>query len=160
MRRPLAALTAPGRWRGRRRARMALAVALVVAAPFVGRTDPSPPAGPLPADGPGSPASPGHAGATGPGAPGDRGPLRVVTVPLADPAVADVLRPGDLVDLVSTADTHAPAGPEVVARAASVRDTPAGRSGNRSLLVEVPESEASRLASTAAGTPLAVVVHG
>ncbi|MBB1044851.1 hypothetical protein G6018_10055, partial [Dietzia sp. DQ11-44] len=50
--------------------------------------------------------------------------------------------------------------PAVVARAARVRDTPAGRVGSRSILVEVPESDAARLASTAAGTPLAVLVHG
>ncbi|MEH6819281.1 MAG: hypothetical protein V7706_04940 [Dietzia psychralcaliphila] len=90
----------------------------------------------------------------------DHGNVRVVPVPLADPAVADLLKPGDLVDLVGTAEPDSPAGPAVVARAARVRDTPTGRSGSRSILVEVPESDAARLASTAAGTPLAVLVHG
>ena len=97
------------------------------------------------------------------GAPGRDVGLRVVPVPLADPSVADVLTPGVLVDLVATAagpDPSSPPVPELVARAARVRDIPTGRSGSRSILVEVPESDAARLASTAAGTPLAVVVHG
>ncbi|MBB1027259.1 hypothetical protein G6026_06065, partial [Dietzia sp. DQ11-38-2] len=48
----------------------------------------------------------------------------------------------------------------VIARAARVADTPAGRGGSRSILVEVPESDAARVASHAAGTPLAILVHG
>lgn len=89
--------------------------------------------------------------------------LRVVPVPLADPAVADVLNPGDLVDLVAVATAHEvphDGGPVLVARGARVRDTPDGRPGTRSILVEVPESAAASLAATAAGTPLAVIVHG
>lgn len=115
-----------------------------MAAPFVGRQDPEeatsqpPAAARLP----------------------DHRDVRVVPVPLADPAVADLLHPGDLVDLVGPADPDSPTGPAVVARAVRVRDTPAGRVGSRSILVEVPESDAARLASTAAGTPLAVLVHG
>ncbi|MFN3340784.1 MAG: hypothetical protein ACK40Z_13880, partial [Dietzia sp.] len=138
MRRILTSPTAPRRWRRRRTARIAVAAALVLAAPFVGRPDPGEVTVPPPADARHSP---------------DRGNVRVVPVPLADPAVADLLQPGDLVDLVGTADPDSPAGPAVVARAARVRDTPAGRAGSRSILVEVPESDAARLASTAAGTP-------
>ncbi|KZO60041.1 hypothetical protein [Dietzia cinnamea] len=182
MRRTIASVTTPGRWRRRRTARMVLAAALVVAAPFVGRSDPAETTGPPPGVAASVTAAP------------DGGParhVRVVPVALADPAVADLLQPGDLVDLVSTIDAgtvpevgssatplagHPPAdavghaaadaaghgaeGDLVVARAARVRDTPAGRSGARSVLVEVPEELASHLAATAATSPLAVVVHG
>ncbi|MET3861309.1 hypothetical protein ABIE38_002242 [Dietzia sp. 2505] len=144
MRRILTSPTAPRGWRRRRATRIALAAALVVAAPVVGRQVPEEVTAPPPA------------GARHP----DHRNVRVVPVPLADPAVADLLQPGDLVDLVGTADPDSFAAPAVVARAARVRDTPAGRVGSRSILVEVPESDAARLASTAAGTPLAVLVHG
>ncbi|AWH92584.1 hypothetical protein [Dietzia lutea] len=182
MRRTIASVTTPGRWRRRRTARMALAAALVVAAPFVGRSDPAETTGPPP-----------DAAASVTAAPdgGAARPVRVVPIALADPAVADLLQPGDLVDLVSTIDAgavpgtsdfggqaaqrpaadasehgdadaagHGAAGDLVVARAARVRDTPAGRSGARSVLVEVPEDLAAHLAATAATSPLAVVVHG
>ena len=171
MRRTIATVTTPGRWRRRRTARMALAAALVVAAPFVGRSDPADTPGPaVTATGTTSGAD-GHADATA--------PVRVVPIPLADPAVADLLQPGDLVDLVATdpADIDPPGtghpgpaaapdagppapGPHVVARAARVRDIPTGRPGTGSVLVEVPEDRAAHLAATAATTPLAVVVHG
>lgn len=158
MRRTIASVTTPGRWRRRRTARMALAAALVLAAPFVGRSDPAEPPGPPPD----AAASVSAASDGGPAR-----PVRVVPVALADPAVADLLQPGDLVDLVSTIDAgahdpgaHAAAADLVVARAARVRDTPAGRSGARSVLVEVPEELAAHLAATAATSPLAVVVHG
>lgn len=182
MRRTIASVTTPGRWRRRRTARMALAAALVVAAPFVGRSDPAETTGPPP-----DVAASAIAAADG----GPARPVRVVPVALADPAVADLLQPGDLVDLVSTIDagtipgTGSVAGPVaghpqaddaghavadaarngtvsdlVVARAARVRDIPAGRSGARSVLVEVPEELAAHLAATAATNPLAVVVHG
>lgn len=195
----------PRRWRGRRGARIALAAALLLAAPFAGKlaagaadsteafavaSDLSAghvvtaddldtvtvPAGLVPD---GAVSTPDHAigarltgavrrgelltdaGLSGrPGHPDTRGALRVVPVPLADPAVADLLDTGDLVDLVGPADPGSPTGPEPVARAAVVRDVPAGRAGHRSILVEVPESDAARLAATAAGTPLAVLVHG
>lgn len=177
MRRTIGTATTPGHWRRRRTARIALATALVVAAPFVGGRD---------TDGddtrPGADNTPGglsvssaaaSGGVAAPGAltgvgtqdsaapdPRTGEALRVVPVPLADPGVADVLNPGDLVDLVAVdaaADGHEPA---LVARAARVRDTPDGRPGTRSILVEVPESAAATLAATAAGTPLAVIVHG
>ncbi|MDX2358004.1 hypothetical protein [Dietzia sp. PP-33] len=154
MRRVIASATTPGRWRRRRAARIALAGALVLAAPFAGHPDGH--------DVPASPSdarhSPDH-GHRDPG-PATHSRVRVVPVPLADPAVADLLQPGDLVDLVGTADPASPTGPAVVARAARVTGSPAGRAGSRSILVEVPESDAARLASTAAGTPLAVLVHG
>lgn len=101
------------------------------------------------------------AGVTGrPGEADPRGPVRVVPVPLADPAVADLVQPGDLVDLVGPGDPASPTGPEPVARGARITGVPAGRAGHRSLLVEVPAPDAARLAATAAGTPLAVLVHG
>lgn len=95
----------------------------------------------------------------------------MVPVPLANPAVADALDAGNLVDLVAIADSargpepppggeQGLIGPVVVARAALVRAIPAGRPGVRSILVEVPESVAPHLAATAATTPLAVIVHG
>src|SRR5699024_284646 len=93
------------------------------------------------------------------GSPDPRGDLRVVTVPLADPAVADLLEPGDLVDLVGPTDPDAPVAGDPVARAARATGVPSGGSGARSLLVEVPEADAARLAAAAA-TPLAVLIHG
>ena len=163
MRRTIGTATTPGRWRSRRTARIALATALIVAAPFVGGRDSggadSTPGGPFTPDGPSgvdaqsapSPdASPGQS-------------LRMVPVPLADPGVADVLTPGDLVDLVAVdIANEGPHGgePVPVARGARVIQTPEGRPGARSILVEVAEPVAASLAATAAGTPLAVIVHG
>jgi len=149
---------------------MALAAALVVAAPLAGRADPASRGDHPPVPG-APPATEGRSGS-----PHTAG-LRVVSVPLADPSVADVLAPGDLVDLVgtaagvldplpsdapgaSTSPTGTRPGIEIVARAARVREVPLGRAGSRSILVEVPEVEAALLAATAAVTPLAVVVHG
>lgn len=180
MRRHITTAAAPRRWRRRRTARIALALALVLLAPFAGRSDSGG------AEGTDSTAV-GHAhtgitgdsaGTTGTGAPGTagsaagttgpaghtgapRGDIRVVPVPLADPAVAELLQPGDLVDLVSAAEISPdPAVDMVVARAARVREIPDGRQGSRSILVEVPQPEAARIAAIAAGTPLAVIVHG
>ena len=150
MRRTISSVTTPGRWRRRRAARIGLAAALVLAAPFVDRTEP--------ADAPAPTAT--ATTTAGHGDPPAGARVRVVPVPLADPAVADLLRPGDLVDLVGTAELAPGQAPALVAHAARVRDAPEGRSGSRSLLVEVPEAEAAHLAATAAGTPLAVVVHG
>lgn len=198
-----------GRWRGRRGVRLALAAALVVAAPFVDgwrgadatttevltvvrdlpsghvvtETDIAPagfPGGSVP-DGAVTAIS--RAVGTrlaGPvrrgelltdaglvGRPGDartRGSHRVVPVPLADPSVADHLTIGDVVDLVPPAGSSPPDGVDEavpVARAVEVVELPAGRAGGpRSILVEVPERDAARLAATAAGVPLAVLVHG
>ena len=177
MRRIIGTATTPGRWRRRRTARIALATALIVAAPFVGGRDTDgadglPTAGSAPGGLPMSSAPSPPSGAVSGGlaggntqetaAPGTstNEALRVVPVPLANPGVADVLSPGDLVDLVAVdaaPDAHEPA---LVARAARVRDTPDGRNGTRSILVEVPESAAATLAATAAGSPLAVIVHG
>lgn len=102
------------------------------------------------------------AGLAGSGDARPAGPRRVVPVPLVDPAVAELLSAGDLVDLVApTADPADPGGAPPVVRGARVREVPAGRpGGHRSVLVEVPEGDAVRLAATAAGTPLAVLVHG
>lgn len=148
--------TSPRRWRRARTARIVVAAMLVLAAPFVDRAGSGAGADPAHTD-------PAHTDPSLPdtaaGAAG-RGPVRLVPVPLADPAVADLLQPGDLVDLVGTADPDAPGGPALVTRGARVTGSPAGRGGARSILVEVPESDAARLAATAAGTPLAVVVHG
>ena len=190
MRRTIATATAPGRWRRRRTARIALAGALVLAAPFAGGADDA-------EDTTAGDLAHAHGGVSGSSGtlsdfsphrrPADGEALRVVPIPLADPAVADVLSSGDLVDLVAvaaagaqaantgTARTDAAGGnaeatpdhdvatggaPMVVARAARVRDAPPARTGGRSILVEVPESAAPELAAIAAGTPLAVIVHG
>ncbi len=192
MRTRFATATTPGRWRRRRTARIALATALIVAAPFVGGrgADTGDADGPA-RIGPGHPdsvhAGSVHAGSAQAGSaeaaatPGDTSAagaethpaarpvphtgeaVRLVPVPLADAGVADVLGPGDLVDLIAVDSAHEHPhghGPAVVARGARVRQTPDGRGGTRSILVEVPESAAASLAATAAGTPLAVVVHG
>lgn len=166
MRRHLATAAAPRRWRRRRTARIALAAALVVLAPFAGRSDtdgtgahgPDTTTATASADGAGTDGAAAHArDPDGPPA----GDVRVVPVPLADPAVAELLRPGDLVDLVSAADISPdPAVDMLVARAARVREIHGGRPGSGSILVEVPQPEAARIAAIAAGTPLAVIVHG
>ncbi|AVZ39953.1 MULTISPECIES: hypothetical protein [unclassified Dietzia] len=145
MRRILTSPPAPRRWRRRRAARIAVAAALVIAAPVVARQSP--------AEVPAPPTTDARHHA-------DNRDVRVVPIPLADPTVADLLSAGDLVDLIGTVDPDSPGGPLVIARAARVADTPAGRGGSRSILVEVPESDAARVASHAAGTPLAILVHG
>lgn len=174
MRRTDSPFLVPGRWRRRRAARIGLALALLAAAPFVdgSRTTVPGPAAPDPT----GPDTTLPAAATAGPHDSAREPVRVVPVPLADPTLGDHLRPGDLVDLVSTADpaeprpggaggSDDPAGtgpghpPTVVAGGARVRDAPEGRAGSRSLLVEVPAADAVRLAATAATTPLAVVLH-
>lgn len=163
MRRTIGTATTPGRWRSRRTARIALATALIVASPFVGGRD-ADSAG-SPPDGPVTPHNPTGAEARAASTPGAHAgqSLRVVPVPLADPGVAELLEPGDLVDLVAVdianEDPH-PGGPVLVARGARVLQTPEGRAGARSILVEVPEPAAASLAATAARTPLAVIVHG
>lgn len=159
MRLSIASATAPIGWRRRRVARITVAAVLVVAAPFVGRADPDTLSGQAQVADPGLAADSGTTSGDRFRRPDDH-LFRVVPIPLADPAVAELLQPGDLVDLVGTADPASPAGPQVVARGARVRDTPAGRGGSRSILVEVPEADAARLAATAAGTPLAVLVYG
>ena len=162
MRRTIASVTAPGRWRRRRTARIGLAAAFVVSAPFVDR--PGTVSSTVPAASPGGIGAIGvradAGGADGFGTVTSRDPVRVVPVPLADPAVADLLHPGDLVDLVDTAEFAPGQAPELVTHGARVRDVPAGRTGGRSLLVEVPEADAARLAAIAAGIPLAIVIHG
>ncbi|WP_255583799.1 hypothetical protein [Dietzia sp. ANT_WB102] len=152
-------MTTPGRWRRRRTARIGLAAALVASAPFVdrpGTVNSTVPAAPPGAIG----VRADEVGADGFGTVPSRDPVRVVPVPLADPAVADLLHPGDLVDLVDTAEFAPGQAPALVAHGARVRDVPAGRTGRRSLLVEVPEADAAQLAAIAAGIPLAIVVHG
>lgn len=167
MRRHLATAATPRRWRRRRTARIALAAALVVLAPFAGRsdTDGTGTQGPDTTTATASANGAGNAGGAVENARDPDGPpagdVRVVPVPLADPAVAGLLRPGDLVDLVSAADISPdPAVDVLVARAALVREIHGGRQGSGSILVEVPRPEAARIAAIAAGTPLAVIVHG
>lgn len=192
MRRTIASPTASGRWRRRRIARIAVAAALIVAAPFAGHassensyivdqaaSSAGRPGSPTDADTPPNSGAPGSLTATMGGAGPDSAAtggsgaeaIRVVPVPLADPSVADALEAGDMVDLLTLTgttpgaalppeDPTAPAGPVIVARAALVRAVPEGRSGGRSILVEVGESIAPHLAATAATSPLAVVVHG
>ena len=159
-----AAATTPRRRRHLRLARIAVASGLVRAAPFAGRAAHDPPSDPPRSAGSGPSAGTAPAGGSDEGVGGDDRPIRGVPVPLADPALAELLQPGDLVDLVGTADTG-PAGdpgavPVLVARAVRVRNTPDTRGGGRTILVEVPVADAARVAATAAGTPLAVPVHG
>lgn len=161
MRSSIASATTPRQWRRRRVARITVAALLVVAAPLVGRADPDTvSSGRAQVGEAAHAADPGTAPGDRPRGPDDHARFRVVPIPLADPAIAELLKPGDLVDLVGTADPASPAGPQIVAHAARVRDTPAGRGGNRTILVEVPQADAARLAATAAGTPLAVLVYG
>ena len=107
----------------------------MMAAPFVGRQDPEEATSP-------PPAAARHL---------DHREVRVVPVPLADPAVADLLHPGDLVDLVGPADPDSPAGPAVVARAATIATPGRVMSGWCSASPGTPRLE--KLAS-APGLPL------
>ena len=173
-----AAVTALRRRRRLRTARIVVAAALVLAAPFVGRAAPDPASGPPESVGPGTSVGAVPSGGRTPGSPGYDGDLaefRVVPIPLADPGVAELLQPGDIVDLVGTAEpAHVdepppsadlplvadPAHPVLHARGVRVRDTPHTRGGGRTILVEVPVDAAARVAAIAAGSPLAVLVHG
>lgn len=84
-----------------------------------------------------------------------------VPVPLAVRAVADVLAPGDIVDLVSIADDGSA---RVVAARARVVEQPDAGGGftptTALLLVAVPESSALDLATATAQGAMTVLIHG
>lgn len=84
-----------------------------------------------------------------------------VPVPLAVRAVADVLEPGDIVDLVSVSDDGRA---HVVAARARVVGQPGGAGGftptDALLLVAVPEETALALATATARSAVTVIIHG
>jgi hypothetical protein len=83
-----------------------------------------------------------------------------VPVPLAVRAVASILEPGDIVDLVSVADDGRA---RVVATRARVVDQPESGVGftptEALLLVAVPEATALSLATAAAHGAMTVIIH-
>ena len=90
---------------------------------------------------------------------------RVVPIPLADPAMGALLKPGDVVDLVVSADpgdgSDPAPHPQTLARAVEVVEVPPGRvGGSATVLVGVPTQEAARVAAIAGSTPVAILVHG
>ena len=74
---------------------------------------------------------------------------RIVPVHPADGALADLLRPGDVVDVVAAADSDPPAGPRVVAAGGIVvlvSDRRQGTADGRVVLVALPATAAHAVA--------------
>ncbi|KXO94997.1 hypothetical protein AXK57_01910 [Tsukamurella pulmonis] len=82
---------------------------------------------------------------------------RLVPVSLQDSATMDLLRPGDVVDVVAQRKDDAPA---VLARSATVAVAPAAQAGRqqaRTAMLAMSESEAHAVAAAALSSPLSVV---
>ncbi|BDD81207.1 flagellar basal body P-ring biosynthesis protein [Tsukamurella pulmonis] len=82
---------------------------------------------------------------------------RLVPVSLQDSAPMDLLRPGDVVDVVAQRKDDAPA---VLARSATVAVAPAAQAGRqqaRTAMLAMSESEAHAVAAAALSSPLSVV---
>ncbi|MFM9033685.1 MAG: SAF domain-containing protein [Mycobacterium sp.] len=89
---------------------------------------------------------------------------RVVPVHLADPSVADLIRPGDVVDLLGAPSADSEARPRVVATAAVVvlvspATTAAGAAGDRVVLVALPASAANAVAAATLVENVTLTLH-
>ncbi len=89
---------------------------------------------------------------------------RVVPVRLADPAVLDLVRPGDVVDVLGTPNADSAARPRLVASNAVVvlvspESGALGADGDRVVLVALPATAASALAGASLVQTLTVTLH-
>lgn len=90
---------------------------------------------------------------------------RIVPLHPADTALADLVRPGDVVDVVAApaaGDTDAHAGPRVVATDAVVvlvSDQQKARADDRVVLVAVPAKSATALAGAALAATVTLTLH-
>ncbi|MDH6226497.1 hypothetical protein [Streptomyces sp. MJP52] len=164
---PFAPLRVPGgRFRAGRPVRAwSRALAAAAAAAAVAALAPGPTAPPSRAALPAAPAAPGGSGDGGAagrpgGVPPPPGPRVAAPVRLADPAVAGLLRAGDLVDVVAAG----PRGrPRVVAREARVARAVTGAAedtaGGALVVLSVPRRTAVRLLGTAPEDRLSVALR-
>jgi Flp pilus assembly protein CpaB len=89
---------------------------------------------------------------------------RVVPLHLADAAVLDVLRPGDVVDVMGAADAGSDAKPTLVAASAVVvlvspKQKAAGAGDDRVVLVALPASAAHSLAAATLVQTVTLTIH-
>jgi Flp pilus assembly protein CpaB len=89
---------------------------------------------------------------------------RVVPLHLADAAVADLIRPGDVVDVLGAVSAETDAEPRVVATNAvvvlvSARQTSAGAGDDRVVLVALPAAAANALAGATLVQTVTLTIH-
>jgi len=90
---------------------------------------------------------------------------RIVPLPLADSALLDLIRPGDVVDVLAatTSDTGADARPQLIATDAVVvlvSEKPKGAgTGSRVVLVALPAHAANDVAAAALGQSVTLTFH-
>ena len=88
----------------------------------------------------------------------------MVAIRLADAAVADLIRSGDIVDVLAAATATGAGAPRVIATGAVVVLVPPGSSrataaDGRILLVALPAPAAQRVAATSLAETLTVTLH-
>lgn len=89
---------------------------------------------------------------------------RVVPLHLADAAVLDLIRPGDVVDVMGAADAHTDAQPTLVASDAVVvlvspKQKAAGAGDDRVVLVALPATAAHSLAAATLVQTVTLTIH-
>ncbi len=91
---------------------------------------------------------------------------RIVPLPLADSALLDLIRPGDVVDVLAatTSDTGADARPQLIATDAVVvlvseKPKGAGNGSDRVVLVALPAHAANDVAAAALGQSVTLTFH-
>jgi len=93
----------------------------------------------------------------------DAGPqARIVPVPIADQAVLDVLRSGDVIDILAAPSGSSDAEPRVIARdgvVVLVSDRPKGGAGDRVVLVALPPAPANSVAGATLTQSMALTLH-
>jgi Flp pilus assembly protein CpaB len=95
--------------------------------------------------------------AAGPGA-------RIVPVHPVDSALTDLVRPGDVVDVVATSQTSPPSAPRVIATDAivvlvSAKQKAQGVTNDRVVLVALPAASANAVAGAALGQTVTLTLH-
>jgi Flp pilus assembly protein CpaB len=95
--------------------------------------------------------------AAGPGA-------RIVPVHPVDSALTDLVRPGDVVDVVATSQTSPPSAPRVIATDAivvlvSAKQKAQGATNDRVVLVALPAASADAVAGAALGQTVTLTLH-
>jgi len=95
--------------------------------------------------------------AAGPGA-------RIVPVHPVDSALTDLVRPGDVVDVVAASQTSPPSAPRVIATGAivvlvSAKQKAQGATDDRVVLVALPAASANAVAGAALGQTVTLTLH-
>jgi hypothetical protein len=89
---------------------------------------------------------------------------RIVPLHPADSALADLVRPGDVVDVVAGSQTASPSAPRVVASGAivvlvSAKQKAASASSDRVILVALPSASANAVAGAALTQTVTLTLH-